>query len=76
MTEDIANLNGYHWQTVSWAIHRINMYHLVDDGSFTYAELGFPHIDGVILSKIVKEHITISGLLLEARREREILDNA
>ena len=57
------------------ALDRLTAYRLVEDGIFSYADLGYPMIDGGMMTyATVQEHLTIRNLYGEAKEEKARMD--
>lgn len=65
---------GQDWELMCQAIDRISLFKLVEDGVFSYQELGVQTYNGVLPFWIVQEHITMRNIYGRAYAEKAKLD--
>ena len=59
LTPEIVAIKGYSWSIVSQAIDQINLFTLVTEDGFSYAELGVALIGDALPAGVIKNHLTI-----------------
>ena len=61
---------GRSWPLTELALDRLAAYRMVEDGVFSYRDLGFPTVEGSIPYWIVREHMQIRNMRGAARAEK------